>query len=234
MPKDVATVDCETTSLAEPHLPGGRRVWEVAIIRDSATGYPPRTVWLQIVDVDTDAAEDEALTIGGFADRFTRQPGPRRGVGAELAGQRVPLLGVLERDAAVLIQSLTRDAVIAGSNPGFDMASFADLLRRHGREPAWYHHPLDVPNAALGWLRGLHAADAAGPGEDRWCDWAEHTYPTSVLSEACGIPEPAERHSAWADAVWMRTWNRRLAGLDAPSVNLGTRPNGRSPSTLPV
>jgi hypothetical protein len=204
--RDVVYSDCEASSLRDPHLPGGRRVWEVALIRQPADGGRPLCAWLQITDVDLDDADPRSLAVGRFAQRFHPEAyGP---VGPQVTppwrdGRPVMLWGCEERHAAATIAELTDGAVIAGSNPRYDMDSFADLLRRHGAEPSWYHHPLDVPNAALGWLRARHPAG-----------WADPSYPTSLLSEACGVPVPADRHSAWADAAWVRAWDRTMAGLE--------------------
>lgn len=212
--------DTETTSLAEPWHPEGRRTWEVAIIRDLDDEVS--ALWLQIIDVDLTHADPEALRIGRFDERFSDEPGPR-GVFGELTGAptaihrpdgsiihaptRWELQGVTEARAAVLIDNFTAGAVLHGSRPEFDAANYADILRRHGRlgateQPRWYHHCNDVTNQALGWLR-------AGPDADQW---REPSYPTSALSVACGVPVPADRHSAWADATWVRRWDDMLSG----------------------
>jgi hypothetical protein len=211
---DVAIVDTETTGLRRPWLPGGRRTWEVAVIRQTEDGELVDAVWLQITDVDLSDADPKSLAIGRFFDRWSGWEGTRVEVPAvRLGGHQVRLRGVEEAEAAPVIERLTRDAVIAASNPGFDVDNFAELLWRNG-QPAdgWWHHPLDVPNLAHGWLRGMQ------PGT-----WTDPSYSTRKLSEAVGVPEPADRHSAWADAVWMRDL---YAAIGSP------RPKDAVPDTI--
>lgn len=243
---DACYVDTETTSLVDPWLPGGRRTWEIAIIRDS--GVELNAIWLQIVDVDLAHANDESLRIGRFADRFTRAPGPRLPVG-ELGGPtaihrpdgtiidaptRWRLQGVTEADAARLIGIFTRGTVLYGSRPEFDAANFADILRRHGRvdgpELPWYHHSADIASQALGYLRATYQWQAKEGGHERGDGWTGTSYQTSVLSEACGVDVPTDRHSAWADAAWVRRWDRKLAGLDD---QVSARPKDDVPGILP-
>lgn len=205
--RDICYVDTETTSLIDPHIKGGRRVWEVAIIRVSAEGgavQHPLCAWLQITDVDLDDHDPESLRIGRFAERFHPEAYGPVGPVAELPGRDRPIMlwGTTEENAAATILELTHDAVLAGSRPEFDAANFADILRRHGaasRVLPWYHHPLDIANEALGYLR------ATEPGQ-----WSGSSYPTAALSEACGVPVPADRHSAWADAAWCYRWDEHL------------------------
>lgn len=242
---DFATVDTETTSLREPHRPGGRRAWEVAIIRQPAGGGPSRAAWLQITDVDLSDADPASLAKGRFAERWgtdtTETPvfGDLEGeteeyrhydekAGDDLQGmyvmaerlKRVTLQRVPEAHAARMIAELTAGAVIAGSNPAFDLANFADILVRHHLPATWYYHPRDIPNAAAGRLR---AAVELGQGDNspEHDGWTAPSYPTSVLSEACGVPVPADRHSAWADTTWMRRLDAVVRG-----VPLGVAPAG--------
>jgi hypothetical protein len=235
---DWAYIDTETTGLREPHLPGGRRTWEYAVVRVSETpqGRLVRAAWAQIIDVDLTHADPASLNIGRFYQRWSRRPGGRYDTaeadlsvfdGGILPDRAAPrtlrLVGVTEAEAARQIEELTRGAVLVGSNPAFDAANFTDLLTRNGLAAgAWYHHHRDIPNMATGWLLGRralvpyvddefldHALDA---DHDPGTDWTAGSYSTRVLSEACGIPEPADRHSAWADTVWMYQWDQVLRG----------------------
>lgn len=244
---DACYVDTETTSLRDPWLPGGRRTWEVAIIRDS--GVEVSAVWLQIVNVNLAHANDESLRIGRFADRFTRAPGSRLPVG-ELDGPtaihrpdgtvidaptRWRLQGVTEAEAARWINRLTAGTVLYGSRPEFDAANFADILRRHGVVDGdhlpWYHHSADIASQALGWLRATYQWQAKSGDHERGDGWAGASYSTGALSEACGVPVPADRHSAWADAAWVRRWDHTLRGGDLPEVS--ARPKGADSATIP-
>lgn len=253
---DICYVDTETTSLREPHLPGGRRAWEVALIRVFADGRPAKASWLQVTDVDLADADPAALVKGRWRERWTgptqHAPPP---VFGELEGEtetyrefdedagedrqglmvdatrtkRVTLERVPEAHAARVIEELTRDgAIIAGSNPAFDLAIFAELLRRYRLPATWFYKPRDVTTAAHGRLRA--AVELGQPDTSPEHDgWAAPSYPTSVLSEACGVPEPADRHAAWADVTWMRRLDAVVRG-----VSLSPRPKDGEPAILPA
>lgn len=223
---DLVYVDTETTSLIDPHRPDGRRVWEIAVLTLPADRTPALCAVLQITDVDITDADPESLAIGKFAERFVPD-----GYGIlgeyELPGRARPVTrwGCDEAMALTTLRDLIRPgAIIAGSNPSFDQANMAEMFRRHGQEPpAWFYHPRDVPNHATGWLRGRLAAGAALTGPAGICDWSDPSYSTRVLSEACGIPQPADRHSAWADALWMAQLDAVVRGrplVATPVVDL--------------
>lgn len=92
--------------------------------------------------------------------------------------------------ARAIADIVSGGAVIAGSNPGFDMTKLADLLARFHITPDWHYHPLDVPNRAEGWL--------AGQGRPIPRPWK-----SDAISRACGInPDDYERHTAMGDVEW--------------------------------
>lgn len=220
---DTVYADTETTSLVEPWKSGGRRTWEIALIRVSPGKRVLDAAWLQLVDVDLSNADPTSLEIGKFFQRWSADEGVTDTAGALPAG----MVGAVKLDrcdsatAAKAVEGLTRGAVIAGSNPMFDLANFAHLLEWEQKPATWYHHPRDIPNVATGWL-AAHAA-VAGYVDQELLDtfpvgaqdvqaWDQSSYSTGVLSQACGVPVPADRHSAWADAVWMLEWDCRLTG----------------------
>jgi len=247
---DVVYVDTETTSLREPHLPGGRRTWEVALIRVPGDGTPARAAWLQIIDVDLADADPESLRVGRFHERWGKETtgdvvyGELEGqteafrhfdekAGEEQQGQvtwplrtkRVTLQRVPEAHAAKVIEEFTRDgAILAGSNPAFDAANFADILRRYQLPATWYYKPRDVTGIIAGRLRAAVELGQPDTSPDR-DGWSAPSYPTSVLSAAIGEPEPVDRHSAWADATWMRR-------LDAIGRGVPLTPAGDQPAPL--
>ncbi|OIN80748.1 hypothetical protein [Mycobacterium malmoense] len=97
-----------------------------------------------------------------------------------------------ERAAAREIAAITRDAIIAGSNPGFDIERLTKLLGRHGITPTWHYHPLDVPTLVQGYL--------AARGE-----LPEPPWKSDGLSAALGVdPAAFDRHTAMGDVRWVR------------------------------
>ncbi|OCB56174.1 hypothetical protein A5722_14865 [Mycobacterium vulneris] len=84
-------------------------------------------------------------------------------------------------------------AVIAGSNPGFDMERLGDLLAEFDIEPEWHYHPLDVPTIAVGWLTGIHGRTPPRP------------WKSDELTRLVGLdPDEYKRHTALGDVEWCR------------------------------
>lgn len=84
-------------------------------------------------------------------------------------------------------------AVIAGSNPGFDMERLGDLLAEFDLEPDWHYHPLDVPGMVPSWLT---ARDGRTP---------PRPWKSDGLSRLVGIdPDDYKRHTAMGDVEWCR------------------------------
>lgn len=102
-------------------------------------------------------------------------------------------------DAAPRIADIVAGrAMIAGSNPGFDMERLGDLLAEFDIEPGWHYHPLDVPTIAVGWL--------SARGELMPRPWK-----SDVLSAAVGIdPTEFTRHTALGDVLWAQALYRAV------------------------
>ena len=178
----LAFVDCETTGVHP-----GRRAWEIAVIRRDDAGE--RRLHLQVRDVDLSNADPMGLKVGGFYERHT-QYGYSDGTRAMSEGL-----------VAESLERFTRGAHLVGVVPSFDAETFDDMLRRHGRIPAWHYHLIDVEAMAVGWLAGKYAATGLTlPLTPPW--------KSDELSRACGIEPPpeAQRHTAMGDAEWAMRW----------------------------
>lgn len=162
-------LDCETLGLL-PQAP----IWEFAAVRIEDDGSLSSREHFQIVHDPTLADPDYP--------QWCRDDYERR-YNADDA--------VIPSVAARAIADIVCDrAVIAGSNPGFDMTKLTDLLARFNITPGWHYHPLDVPNRAEGWL--------AGQGRPIPRPWK-----SDAISRACGInPDDYERHTAMGDVEW--------------------------------
>jgi hypothetical protein len=172
-------VDTETTSLRPD-----RRAWDIAVIVRDDDGDHEHQWYVDAHDLDLGNADPYTLSRFGFYQRHpqgTRSAGPYTLPPGEL-------------DVLLEVEELTRGAVLAGSNPGFDTDVLGARMRANRICPSWHYHPLDVPTLAHGWLLG-----SGLPGLS--------SRPTSsdAVSAACGVdPAGYDRHTALGDCRWMR------------------------------
>lgn len=204
--------DTETTSLTRPHLRGGRRIWDAAIIRRDPGGTENYFQgYVSIADIGltaymppdlmydtTTSLRDrlykhvpddirDALDVGHFWDRH---PEMTNGFGVH------PNV-YSERDLAAQLVSWTsavpggQRPYLIGSVPSFDEESFADLLRRcgflTGDNTPWHYRPVDVVTAV--------ATRLGAP-----LPWNPQD-----LSRRLGVdPGKYAQHTALGDARWAR------------------------------
>lgn len=202
--RPIIFADTETTHLSADV----GEVWEVALIvrRDGADS---EHVWQFRPDIVR--ASPEALSIGRYDERFAVPEGHDAAY--------INPLGVpyprLRDDAITEISAILQDAVIVGSNPGFDDRHLRQLLNLHGKEQPWHYRPIDIAAMAAGYLYGQaermtkQTCDAAWYGKvARRLGWPWKSYDAS---EAVGTPRPAgdAAHTALGDARWVRDlWDR--------------------------
>ena len=103
---------------------------------------------------------------------------------------------------------------IVGAVPNFDTERLALLLRRHGFEPGWHYHLVDVENLAVGYLAGeIHAEQIYGLNPRRAIP--SLSWDSDELSRRVGVepPDEDERHTAMGDARWaMRLYDAITGG----------------------
>lgn len=185
MTRPIAFIDTETTSLRPD-----RRAWEIGLIARSTKGIDIEYSWfIDGPDLDLGSADPASLRIGGFYQRHPQMSGDgtttRRPAGDDSLHDEFYVLYEVER--------LTRDAVIHGSNPGFDMDVLGARMRANGICPSWHYRPEDVPTLAKGWLLGRGVTNLLPDAK------------SDAISLACGInPDDFERHTALGDCRWMR------------------------------
>jgi DNA polymerase III epsilon subunit-like protein len=190
-------VDTETTGL-HPDL---RCPWDIAIIRHDPDGT--REVWqtfIALPDLNLGHADPFALQVGRFHDRHPQATAtvlPIRRAEAEPWPENL----MFADDAAVVVERLTRDAVMIGTVVSFDMGTLAAMLYREGLCPSWHYRPVCVETRAAGRLEAL--------GEV-----VEEPWHSEDLSRRCGVEPPAgqDRHTALGDALWGERWHKTLKG----------------------
>lgn len=184
--RDLCFIDCETLGL-DIEAP----IWEVAAIRLRADGtrdeYQCQILHHSGNWLDTLPAQ--------FADDY------RRRFDLQLA--------VPGAQAAREIHAFTDGAIIAGSNPSFDMERLALIMQRYcGLTPGWHYHPLDIPSMVVGCEAGM-GLDLSKPPGNTELEWN-----SSRLSSRVGVnPDSFARHTAMGDVLWtLAQWNAMNGG----------------------
>lgn len=188
--RDICFVDIETLGL-ERTAP----VWEFAAIRLGADGTEDRCE-LQVI-------HQEGRWLESLPEQFVDSYRARFDVQNALPPAQV----------ARAVDAITAGAIIAGSNPSFDMGRLEQLMDRFGITPSWHYHPLDIPSMAAGYMGlGRLAAQAisAIPSElSRPLAWK-----SDDLSLGINVnPSDYARHTAMGDVEWcLAQWHSMTAG----------------------
>lgn len=174
-------LDCETLGL-DRLAP----IWEFAAIRIADDGTE---VGREHFMIRHDPRDWIATMPDAFVRDYHARYDPSRALQRWTAGRRIADI-------------VAGGAVIAGSNPAFDMERLTDLLHAEGFEPGWHYHPTDVPTMAIGWL--------AARGQLIPKPWK-----SDALSRAVGIdPDAHGRHTAMGDVLWTRDlYNAMIPGV---------------------
>lgn len=183
-------VDTETTHLDTALA----RPWEIAMIFRRPGRDVDGRLHIVIEDVDLTGADLEALAVGGFEERHPAL---------------LERAGMTEADAAELIWHATTSKgdeprrALVGSNPSYDAAVLAAMLRRHGFEPEWDHHTHDLVTFTYGFLASSVVERTTMPTR------------SYELGEQVNAARPTEgaRHTAMGDAEWaLRWWDQLTTG----------------------
>ncbi len=190
-------VDVETTG-TNPEL---HHLWEIGlVVRDLSgqhdTDRPVDVEYAWQVGPDLETAEPQALRVGRFYQRnkVRYQGGGRRVEHPNM--NRLSNGGVTTsandtggsaHTVAAEVAELVDGAVLAGINVGFDAVFLGKFLRGYGQCGTWNYHLVELLSLAAGWL--------AGQGRPVRPPWTSTT-----ITEALGLPEEADRHTALGDA----------------------------------
>lgn len=160
-PRPHVFFDTETTGL-DPETHG---IWEIGAVRYDWENRMEELSFM--VRVDKTNASLEALDISGFHDRYQES-------------MALPIDLAIER-----LLDFSRDAVIFGLNPSFDVSFLRATARRENLQfdPEWYYSIIDVKSYASGAL-GLSPMT-----------------PSHELAQKLGVSvDPTVRHSALGDS----------------------------------
>ena len=174
-------VDLETTSVREPWLPGGRQIWQLAVIRREDDGREtPYNRFIQLDELDLSVATERALEIS----RFHRHPSLHGSTENVCSG----------REAAELMVELTADEPVwVGAAPWMDATDVLHLMHENG---------MVAPDAAdVPWDFRLVCVISQLLGRTKAAPTAE----IGEMAAAVGIDQRAYAiHDALADAYFVR------------------------------
>lgn len=188
----ICFLDTETTGLSLDD-----DIWEIAAIRRGPDGTE-RELHLF---VDHDEAKCARLPEAFLSDHHARYPHDcthRHGARAAINTGAIVTRGT----AAEKVAKFTRGAHIVGAVPNFDTERIAILFDRHGLEPGWHYHLIDVESLAVGYLAA------------KGTPWAP-PWKSDDLSRACGVETPPDdlRHTAMGDARWAMALYDGILGM---------------------
>ncbi|BDY33182.1 3'-5' exoribonuclease [Mycolicibacterium mageritense] len=180
---DYVFLDTETLGL-DPAAP----VWEFAAVRRFADGSEDKTEF----QIRHDPAH--------WLDQLAEQPNGQQFVD-DYANRYDHRDAASEFDAAVMMNIVTRGAVVIGCNPSFDLERIARLLRKHGMEPDWHYRPVCVTTFAAA---ALHVcADALGIPISKSEIVLALPWSSDEVSRSIGVnPDDYDRHTAIGDVRW--------------------------------
>lgn len=183
--QSVVFVDVETTGVDVRY----HHVFEVALVAHDGSVLLDATC-----DVDMDHADENALRVNRFFDRF---PQVRRDYGWQKDVRPAPTSW--DRSTlALAVAKFTAGKQLAAACVSTDAKFLTKLLHGQNLTPAWDYHLVDVEAVAAGAL-GM-----------------EPPWRGTKVTEALGVPLPEDGHTALADARWHR--EVYLAAYDLPSA----------------
>lgn len=170
----LAFVDTETLGLD----PDRHEVWKIAVIIPDGPHAGEHSWHIKVTNDQLAAAEEIALEINGFTNRYGRLP------------------TVTPRESAERFAELVKGRHLVGAVPSFDEERLRRMHNLHLGRPhryPWKYHLIDIESMMLGYL--------AGRGIDAPVPWR-----SEELSRLVDVSPPtgADRHSALGDARWVR------------------------------
>lgn len=185
--RDIVFLDCETLGLKRD-----APIWEFAAIRLRGN----EIVAIQEFFIRHDENYGTTGLPESFAEDYRARYRYETAIGTN--------------DACLAIRAITEDAIVAGSNPSFDMDRLGILLAEEFLMTAWHHHPLDIPSMAVGQIaRSVVAASVElGEGLNLTLPWN-----SSQISRRLSIyPDNFARHTAMGDVQWCLAQWRQMNG----------------------
>lgn len=190
----LAFIDTETTHLNTDF----GHAWEVAVIlRDFTDNEPADTEYVWQIRPNLTTADQRALEIGRYLERFSVPP---HAEAAWTGYENGPVLPMPRAEAIDAILNVLRGAILIGSNPGFDDRFLRKLLGPGSAQ--WHYRPVDIATLAAGYEYGKAASGSYGYSYDL----PALPYKSRDLSRAVDVEPPGadQAHTALGDARWAR------------------------------
>ncbi|MCV7359181.1 hypothetical protein [Mycolicibacterium fluoranthenivorans] len=179
---DICFIDTETLGL-HPDAP----VWDFAAVRRFAAGGEDKTEFR----IRHDPAH--------WLDELAKAPHGQQFVDDYL-NRYVRSDAATEFDAAVMMNIVTRGALVVACNPGFDLPRIDKLIVKHGMTPSYHYHPFDISSIVFGALATASRLDGKPP---LFYTPDGPPWKSDALAAYRGVKaEDYARHTAAGDVAW--------------------------------
>jgi hypothetical protein len=181
--------DTETTHLSADV----GHAWEIAVIRRDPDGIETEYLWQ--LNIDLTDADPQSLDVGRYHQRYAVPAGVEAiQVMSDGTHWKLTLAEMLFD-----FQDAVRDAILVGSNPGFDDRFLRKLMAANNRKVTWLYRPTCIANLAEGYL---WRADPVWVAEQQ----EKGLISSKALSRRLGVEPPTVdvAHTALGDARWAR------------------------------
>lgn len=105
-----------------------------------------------------------------------------------------------ESDAAIMMNIVTKGALVVACNPGFDLPRIDRLIIKHGMTPSYHYHPFDISSIVFGSLAAASRLDGKPP---LFYTPDGPPWKSDALAAFRGVKaEDYARHTAAGDVEW--------------------------------
>ncbi len=111
-----------------------------------------------------------------------------------------PTDALTESNAAIMMNIVTKGALVIACNPGFDLPRIDRLIVKHGMTPSYHYHPFDISSIVFGALATASRLDGKPP---LFYTPDGPPWKSDALAAYRGVKsEDYARHTAAGDVAW--------------------------------